>query len=163
MVHLDFGQTVKPSNNGIQGTIIFHRWSMRANERTDERVAHYLHLDSWFLWPIVRCQLPTLFLCTVVQTTKNRAISTGSLSLPVPGLLSPLTHSCACGVVRLFWPIVLWLHFESRIEVLGHSLVHLLIRSLAPPCLLCMLCCIHSLACSLCSLPRSWESEWFDD
>ena len=24
------------------------------------------------------------------------------------------------------------------------------------------LCCAHSLACSLCSLPRSWESEWLD-
>ena len=56
---------------------------------------------------------------------------------------------------------------KIQTEVLGHSLVHSLVHShrslvrlLRPAPFACALrCATHSLACSLRSLPRSWESE----
>ena len=30
-----------------------NKWAVWANERMDERVAQYLHLDFWLFWPIV--------------------------------------------------------------------------------------------------------------
>ena len=32
--------------------------AVQANERMDEQVAQYVHLDSWLFWPIVLCKPP---------------------------------------------------------------------------------------------------------
>ena len=32
---------------------LFHEWTVRVNERTDMRVAQYLHLGFWLIWPTV--------------------------------------------------------------------------------------------------------------
>ena len=46
-------------------------WCERTDERTDERVAQYLRLDSWLFWPIVTCQFYCVY-CKAILPTNCR-------------------------------------------------------------------------------------------
>ena len=43
----------KPANEWV---VRLNEWVVQANKRSDERLAQYLHPDSWLLWTMVRCK-----------------------------------------------------------------------------------------------------------
>ena len=121
---------------------------MRANERTDERVAQYLRLDS------------CLFQTTVQQWQRRMRQCRGGGGSTA---CTPEEMRRKPSWISLSFLPPLWSRINKTSDVLSHLLVYSLTYSLVLPCLLCLRAPLRLLICSLIlSLARGTVNDSMD-